>query len=222
MPPQLVKQATQVDSQNSRRPSAATPPPTILTPLQICWQNAWEVLKKYNNITDRSHGIYAAATLLNPSLRKRWFTQRWSGPAAEYITLMLTANENSWKSKYRVNLSTEAPPTHQTIFQRWAITEQTPINADTAFSLYVNGEPTDGNSAWVESNIFIWWRDCPYTPLRQWAFDILSIPAMSAEVERVFSQAGKIISDERVSLGNQMIEATSCLKFWSKNNFISI
>jgi len=46
------------------------------------------------------------------------------------------------------------------------------------------------------------------------AIDILSIPAMSAESERVFSGARRTISWERSSLGATVVEQTECLKSW--------
>jgi hAT family C-terminal dimerisation region len=46
------------------------------------------------------------------------------------------------------------------------------------------------------------------------AFDILSIPAMSAETERVFSGAKLTISPSRNRLGEDIIEATECLNRW--------
>jgi hypothetical protein len=53
-----------------------------VNPLLICYQNAWQKLQKYNNLTDTNHEIYAAATLLNPCLRKGWFIKRWTGSSA--------------------------------------------------------------------------------------------------------------------------------------------
>ena len=46
------------------------------------------------------------------------------------------------------------------------------------------------------------------------AIDILSIPAMSAESERVFSGARCTISWERSRLGAVVVEQTECLKSW--------
>ena len=45
-------------------------------PLRVAYQNAWEKLKKYNDLTDEAHEIYAAGALLNPYLRKRYFIKR--------------------------------------------------------------------------------------------------------------------------------------------------
>ena len=58
-----------------------------------------------------------------------------------------------------------------------------------------------------------------YRPrLSQMAIDILSIPAMSAEPERVFSGARRTISWERMQLGRDNIEKIECLKSWIRNN----
>jgi len=51
------------------------------------------------------------------------------------------------------------------------------------------------------------WED-----LAQMALEYLSIPAMSAEPERVFSGAKTTISDRRCSLGDEAINALECLK----------
>ena len=44
--------------------------------------------------------------------------------------------------------------------------------------------------------------------------DIYSIPAMSSEAERVFSEAKRTISDSRGSLKSETIELLECLKSW--------
>jgi len=52
------------------------------------------------------------------------------------------------------------------------------------------------------------------------AIDLLSIPAMSAEAERVFSGARRQISWSRASLGEDMIEKMECLKHWLTKNAV--
>ena len=49
------------------------------------------------------------------------------------------------------------------------------------------------------------------------ALDILSIPAMSAEPERLFSGAKITISDRRNRLTVDTIQALQCLKSWLEN-----
>ena len=54
------------------------------------------------------------------------------------------------------------------------------------------------------------------------ALDILVIPAMSAEVERVFSSTGQFITDRRNRRQDDIVEAVECLKSWvgSENSVI--
>ena len=54
------------------------------------------------------------------------------------------------------------------------------------------------------------------------ALDILAIPAMSAEVERVFSSTGQFITDRRNRRQDDIVEAVECLKSWvgSENSVI--
>jgi hypothetical protein len=46
------------------------------------------------------------------------------------------------------------------------------------------------------------------------ATDVLSIPLITAECERVFSEAGYLISGCRGHLQEDIIEATTCLRGW--------
>src|SRR3954470_22480685 len=41
-----------------------------------------------NELSDKNHGIYACATLLNPGLRKRHFIDKWTGEMAAFIPAM--------------------------------------------------------------------------------------------------------------------------------------
>src|ERR1700719_4150715 len=56
--------------------------------------------------------------------------------------------------------------------------------------------------------------------LSRMAIDILSIPAMSAEVERVFSGARRQIPWREASLGAKMVEQMECLKHWLRKGWL--
>lgn len=65
-----------------------------------------------------------------------------------------------------------------------------------------------------------WWRDFGqrmFPTLAKLAFKLLAIPGMSAECERAFSQAKRMITDERFNLKQDVIEAEQCLKSWLIN-----
>jgi hypothetical protein len=53
-----------------------------------------------------------------------------------------------------------------------------------------------------------------YPRLAQMALEIFTIPAMSAEVERVFSSAKLTITDRRARRKVDIIEACECLNHW--------
>ena len=63
---------------------------------------------------------------------------------------------------------------------------------------------------------FEWWRgrDVEWPSLTNMALDMLSIPLMSAECERVFSAAGYLINTRRNRLRGDTIEAVTCLRAW--------
>jgi hypothetical protein len=70
-----------------------------------------------------------------------------------------------------------------------------------------------------------WWREIvmtKYPHLAQMAFDVLSIPAMSDEPERIFSRMGIMITKRRNHLEQDIIQATQCLYSWDKAEFVDI
>lgn len=73
----------------------------------------------------------------------------------------------------------------------------------------------------IDCSPLTWWlRDEQrerYPRLSKMAIDILSIPAMSADPERVFSGARRTISWERMSLGADTINMGECLKSWIRS-----
>jgi hypothetical protein len=62
------------------------------------------------------------------------------------------------------------------------------------------------------TNLYQWWNAQNHIPsMRQMAFDHISIPAISAETERVFSNTKLFISDLRSRLRPEIIEALECI-----------
>lgn len=59
-----------------------------------------------------------------------------------------------------------------------------------------------------------WWarKGGNWPILQRMAMDLFSVPAMSAECERVFSQVKNIVSDKRSCLSDNSIEADNCQK----------
>ena len=70
-----------------------------------------------------------------------------------------------------------------------------------------------------------WWledtQQTLYPNLSKMALDLLSIPAMSAEPERLFSDTKITLQDRRNRLGIDIIEAIECIKSWSKTHKVA-
>lgn len=89
------------------------------------------------------------------------------------------------------------------------------IDAD-EYDTYISHTPIP-----IDCSPLQWWlrdeQQQRYPRLSKMAIDILSIPAMSADPERVFSGARRTISWERIQLGASTIERGECLKSWIRS-----
>jgi hypothetical protein len=220
---QETPQPAQPARTGGRRPPASQNQPRI-NPLLVCYQNAWEVLLEYNNLTDEAFEIYAAATLLNPCLRKHYFELAWTGNAARSIEPMMTRNRQVWETKYREVLPTREPPSRSTMSRfitELQATQPANVGAADDFSRYM-AEPMIPETSWHKENIFLWWSQSSYPGLKQWAFDVLSIPATSAELERIFSLAKRIWTDDRNRLAPDAFEAILSLLHWELQKLYTI
>ena len=89
------------------------------------------------------------------------------------------------------------------------------------FQDYCTGDPYDiGKMPALE-----WWCQDPqrkcWPRLSYMAIDILSIPAMSDEPERVFSGARRTISWERCQIGAENLEKVECVKHWKRSGILN-
>ncbi len=91
--------------------------------------------------------------------------------------------------------------------------DSSPEAQEDDFSRYINGKPTPMTN-WKDNNLFRWWMQSDYPGLRRWAFDVLSIPATSTELERIFSQSKRMIIADRNRLLATTFEASQCMKHW--------
>lgn len=178
-------------------------------------------LLKYWNKTERSPA-YIAAIVLDPT--KKWsYFKRWNPdwqPDMEAIMKMF------WETTYRsgTGLATYASTTNSNsarettnqffLWENQLDEEQTTAVGD-ELDLYISYgliPRKDGRTA------LDWWLEpeqrARFPLLSKMAIDIYSIPAMSSEPERVFSQAKRTISDHKASLKAETIELLECMKSW--------
>ncbi|KJZ68436.1 hypothetical protein HIM_12172 [Hirsutella minnesotensis 3608] len=168
--------------------------------------NGWYALDKYYLKSDNS-SAYAAALILNPACRKKYIAMNWKTswqwPAFDSVKQL-------WSSTYR---DVDIPP-------RFESNEEATVALDEYDLLEKDLDPP--NLAEAQSS---WWakeeQQERYPRLAQMALDILSIPPMSAEPERVFSGARRQISWERMQLGAANVERKECLKSWVRSGITS-
>ncbi|OBS16237.1 hypothetical protein FPOA_13041 [Fusarium poae] len=184
----------------------------------------WWVLSKYYEESDKNP-IYATALLLHPEKRRRYLDRHW---AEEWRQTAIAGARRHWaKCKDRPlssdsaarlsNERREVTP-YERIKQSMSVLDE-PGDED-EFEKFVNSPPRHMTT----NTPLEWWcreeQRIEYPRLHQMAIDILSVPAMSDDPERVFSCARRTISWDRARLSTDTIEKLQCLSNWVKNDLI--
>ncbi len=132
--------------------------------------------------------------------------------------------ESYWQRRETTDIHT-VQPTHPALpheldeFEVWV----TPYNYCASQTVTVDDYEAYKSSPTIPINdVISWWRDhqTTYPKLSQMEFDLLSIPAMSAECERIFDLAKLVITTQKNSLSDSTIEAIQCMKNWLDKNTI--
>lgn len=174
---------------------------------------------------------YLAALVLHPSYNWRFVERRWH-KQVKWLKAGKAKLKALWYSTYK---HTEAPiespqkprsyePNMMEAYRLKTLAEvkaqarKAPNSLD-EFERYLM-QPSVTTDKPIE-----WWStvgciDYPY--LSKMALDMLSIPAMSDEPERLFSRLGHMVTKHRNHLKPQTIEATQCLQSWAKAKIIDL
>lgn len=182
-----------------------------------CIETGWAKLNHYYNLTDRSP-VYIAAIVLNPKWKFEYFTGIWTPGWVEDAKQQLRA---FWQERYQSKgvstetVTTAITPTPRNAYQAWIDSKLAPVDCVDEYSRYLT-DPTlphivDALPWWVQQR-------GQYPALGTMAIDILSIPGMSDEPERVFSGARRTTTDFRGSLKASSIEMLECIKSWRGSN----
>lgn len=189
-------------------------------------QKGFEVFDKYYSRTDNSP-LYAAALILHPDYRTRYIEANWK---PKWVKPALKKVRELWE-KYRdespIRLSPISPikpvreqkvgDYHQIVRSLKSFSR--PSNQD-EYKDYCSSE----HFTLGEMPVLTWW--CQEAQRTRWprlsamAIDILSIPAMSAEPERVFSGARRTVSWERAKMSAETLEKVECLKHWKRSGIL--
>ena len=196
---------------------------------------AWDQLDKYYRRLDDSP-IYYAAVALHPRYRWRYFDKKWAD-RPDWISSAKWKVKDLWESQYK-----DRPISDINTLQSFqSIASQTcsfdtpfdtPFDAPTSqiSSLFIPELaelPEDEYERWrqhhpnsdtkVENPLEYWYnKRSEYPRLAQMAMEILSIPPMSAECERLFSSSGIMVTPLRSRLEAITIGLAQTLRSWLK------
>jgi hypothetical protein len=187
---------------------------------------AWAKLEKYYKMADDTP-VYALATCLNPIQKWQYFETNWARHPS-WLTKAKQAATDFWEVEYRPESVTTAPlvtilPSNSfyafynrqivgaTVKDEWQqYTTSDPLPAP------IDGKPFDALAWWSEET-----QRRHYPNLSRMALDLLSIPAMASDVERLFSAAKLTLTDQRGAMYAETLELLQLLKSWNRSSIFS-
>ena len=177
----------------------------------------WRKLDKYYQLTEHSPA-YVAALVLNPNFKWQYIEHNWT---SEWIPESKRMIKLFWNEQYKPQELSKPP----SAFTEPTVLSTNPLkNFKRAHQQVQSFEDEYAHYCAQDCELEVdplkWWLDDAqqkkYPNLSKMAIDVLSIPAMSAEPERVFSGAKHTLTQYRNRLGMETIRAFECLKSWYK------
>ena len=174
----------------------------------------WKKLNKYYTLSDDT-AAYRAAIALHPSFKMQWFEEHWGDEHPNWIPEAKVKIKELFQ-EYKRRHSDEVAATaideitgkELSEFERYNRLKSSAFDGD-ELERYLREE-----RAPQDDNPLDWWRynQHRYPVLRHMAFDLLATPASSSADERIFSQAGHVLDEERFNTKDDLAEAQQCLK----------
>jgi hypothetical protein len=209
--------------------------------------NGWKKLRKYYLYLNQSP-VYYAATALNPARRWAYFEDKWQheeGPG--WIRDAKTMVQRLWDEEYRDlilddNVSISSLPSlssdedgdgdgddngrlvKRARYSDWKKPRRTLHHnrrrriGDEYAHWQANEQPTDEG---IKDSIDYWIsKRVEYPRLSRMALDVLTVPAMSAECERLFSSVGRMVTPLRNRLDVNTMGIVQSLRSWQRARLI--
>jgi hypothetical protein len=187
--------------------------------VELAWDKCTEYYRKLDDTP-----IYLAGVILHPSHKWQRLETLWgnSKKTKKWIQDGKAKIKAFWESEYKSMDEQDNTPTEQSTSTR------------SEFEMFLDGRarkdltPGDEYEKWCQlepfqhDNALSYWIEnrARWPKLSRMAIDIFSIPAMSAEPERVFSMAGAMCSPRRSRLNAKSIQVCQCLRSWHSAGII--
>lgn len=162
-----------------------------------------------------------AAVVLDPTQKWAYFDEQWGPEHPKWLVEWKAKVEAFWTSTYKVKevdgdftpsssqkLSQNAYVAH---IQSKKLTKVTKDEYTRYLALLPVDDVKDPRSWWLEPT-----QQSLYPNLSRMALDLLTIPAMSADAERIFSGCKQQLTDRRNKMSVKVLEGLELLKSWMK------
>ena len=197
---------------------------------------AWQKTKEFYNKTDLSPA-WITAVVLYPRWKWSFFESNWTQQNSRFVKDAKLKVKKWWEDDYKtsataaIRAQSPTPPTSndylENLFNSMApevfanpsssrAGARTSIRRD-QYMQYID-EPTTTQSPreyWEE-------RSKQWPELAAMALDLMAVPAMSSECERVFSSVAKMTTPESAKLLGKTLWSQQCLKNWQKRGAIEL
>ena len=205
-------------------------PVNFLDYYKACVQTAWAKLTDYYIKTDATY-IYRMVIALHPSYHMQYFNNCW-WRKKDWIDDCKDVLREVYNNYATVEAAVEQPDnntssTFEDEFEQFGKVSTDgrrvkKLHLETEWECWTNSAIPKQDKD-VKNPIHWWWnRRFEYPVLYRIAMDIFSIPAMSSECERVFSQLHRLITFERTRLGDATIESDECQKHWLASGCLAL
>jgi hypothetical protein len=200
--------------------------------LKACIVNCWVKLDEYFVIVDETPALYASV-VTTPHMKWFYFEHTWqhahTWKDAKQPRQWLPKGKKALLTLWNEYKTMQFSPGELQVCgeKRGSEIDSDPFDDDTDMTRIQTRVQIDELEAWISAACFKlddgdtlpkYWlrqrRGQSTARLAQMGLDMVSIPAMSSECERVFSQAKLLITGQRSSLKVDIIEATQCLRMW--------
>ncbi|PWI64602.1 hypothetical protein PCL_09496 [Purpureocillium lilacinum] len=200
----------------------------------------WDKLNEYYKKLDEMPAYYASA-ILNPVSRWGYFENTWIDQSQlPWLQEAKRMVKKLWEEEYKplpaLSMRDEEPPLKRlkvmsalerhrayrtSMLPGKASSCQGSLNADHDEYDHWLSNPDPKNDPLVTDPLRYWWeKRNDYPRLSRMALDLLPIPPISAECERLFSVTGQMVSPLRTRLEASTIGITQTLRSWVRNGLI--
>lgn len=192
---------------------------------------AWNKADEYYKMTDVSP-VWTASIVLHPDFKWTHFEKEW----AAHPTWIRDGKKNLdvyWKKHYKKAPIAPLTPFMPTpLVKKRSFLEAIVDKQRSTPSMAIIGSDglVDELAAYLREGTIPnispldYWRsrEAMWPHLAQMAFDLISVPAMSSECERVFSSCGLVTSSHRSRLHSDGLEAGECVKNWTRRGLMTL